>query len=600
MKQRTGKRAPPNARRQMKRRFALLLVLAAVGAVAVLGARKVFRPRKSEPDRAAEYHPRPPGQLTFNREIAPIIYGNCAICHRPGQAGPFSLLSYREVKDHAPDIVKVTASRFMPPWLPEHDRPAMAGERRLTPDQIGVIQQWVAEGAAEGSPGDHTPAPTWATGWQLGTPDLVAELPEAYTLPADGRDVYRNFVIPLPLSQRRLVRALEFSPNTKVLHHVFIRFDRTRQSRRRDAEDLEVGFGGMALPPSVEAPGGYFLSWQPGRGPTHFPPGLAWAIEPGSDLILQAHMQPSGKPEPVRPRIGFYFTDVAPTNTPSKLVLSSLNIDIPAGARNYEIRDSYVLPVDADLLAVLPHAHYLAREMRGLAVLPNGETRPLLNIRDWDFNWQSDYQYAEPIHLPKGTRLEMKFTYDNSSQNVRNPHQPPEPVSYGVRSTDEMGELWFQMLMGNANDRRTLEDDYARRLVQEAIDYNTLMLRQNPSNAHAHVQLAKALINLNRSGDAFTHLRRAIEIDPNEEEGHYHLGVLAMNTDPISAEPEFMETIRINPENFKARNNLGLILMNSGRYADAEVQFRAALALRPTDRIVIDNLNLLRQRAGRP
>jgi tetratricopeptide (TPR) repeat protein len=534
------------------------------------------------------------GELTFNKDIAPIIHRHCSTCHRPGEAAPFNLLTYQDVKKRAPDIVQVTARRYMPPWLPDRSGPALRHERHLTENEIGMIRQWAAEGVREGAERDKQPLPTWPEGWQLGTPDLVVEMPVPYALPEAGRDVYRNFVIPLHLEQRRYVRAVEFRANTKVIHHVFLRFDRSQQSRRLDAQDTEVGFGGMTVPPGVESPGGHFLSWQPGRGPIQFPDGLAWPLEPKRDLVLQAHMQPAGKRELVQPRIGFYFTEQAPTNTPFKMYLSSIAIDIPAGARDYEIQDTYVLPVDVDLLAVLPHAHYLARQMEGYAILPTGEYRSLLRIKDWDFNWQSDYRYDEPVTLPKGTRLGMRFTYDNSTANVRNPNHPPNRVRYGLQSTDEMGELWLQLLARNREDLRALEGDCEQRFIREILAYNERAIQENPTNAHAHVQLAKALMTMGRSSEALPHLKQGVQIDPKQEEGHYHIGVLLMDSDPALAVLAFAETIRLNPENFKAHNNLGLVLMRTGRLREAEAHFRSALTLNPNDPMALENMRILK------
>ena len=598
MKRQSPKPKTKNALRSKGKTVAVALCIAA--AFIALSATMLLKRPPAESNPPERFVPRPHGQLTFNNDIAPILFRHCAGCHRPGETAPFSLLTYQQVKARANDVVAVTARRYMPPWLPEHGGPALADARRLTEDEIGVIHQWKEEGAAEGSARDLPPLPRWTEGWQLGMPDLVAELPAAYTLPAEGRDVYRNFVIPLSLPARRFVRAVEFKPNSKVFHHIFVRFDRSRQSRRLDAQDAEAGFGGMSLPPGAESPGGHFLSWQPGRGPARSPAGLAWPLEANSDLILQAHLQPSGKPELVRPSIGFYFTDQAPTNTPFKVVLGSMDIDIPAGSPNFEIQDSYVLPVDAQVLAVLPHAHYLAKQMQGTAVLPSGETRSLLNIKEWDFNWQSDYRYLEPIQLPKGTRLGMRFTYDNSIQNVRNPHQPPVRVRYGLQTTDEMGELWLQLLPRNTNELRALQADFERRLVREILAFNALMLRQNPTNAHAHVQYGKALVALGRRDEALPHFRQAVQIDPDQEEGHYHIGVLLMDRDLASAEKSFVQTVRVNPENFKARNNLGLVLMSLNRDAEAEAQFRAALELNPNDRRILENLDQLQKRRGRP
>jgi tetratricopeptide (TPR) repeat protein len=257
------------------------------------------------------------------------------------------------------------------------------------------------------------------------------------------------------------------------------------------------------------------------------------------------------------------------------------------------VHDSYVLPADVDILAVLPHAHYLAQRFLGTVTLPDGATRTLLEIPQWDFNWQSDYRFREPVFLPKGSRLDMTFVYDNSTNNIRNPQQPPVRVGFGLQSADEMAEWWIQLLPRQAADRQLLEADSVQRLVREVIAFNTMTLRQNPTNAHAHVQLAKALLTTGRKDDAFAHLRRAVELNPNEEEGYYHLGVVLMETQPIGAESAFLETIRINPENFKAHNNLGLILMRTGRRAAARAEFETALRLNPGDSLILENLKLV-------
>src|SRR5262249_14457807 len=153
------------------------------------------------------YVPRAKGSLTFNKDIAPLVLKNCAPCHRAGQAAPFDLLTYEDVKKHAKDVARVTASRYMPPWLLEPGLGEFLGERRLTADQIGVMQQWLEEGAIEGAASSRPPAPQWTEGWLIGKPDLVITMPKPYSLPAEGRDVYRNFVIPIPVDGRKYVRA---------------------------------------------------------------------------------------------------------------------------------------------------------------------------------------------------------------------------------------------------------------------------------------------------------------------------------------------------------------------------------------------------------
>ncbi|HXG67520.1 MAG TPA: hypothetical protein VNO70_20630, partial [Blastocatellia bacterium] len=177
-----------------------------------------------------------PGALTFNKDIAPIIFRSCAECHHPGGSAPFSLLTYQDVKKRASQIALVTRNRYMPPWLPEPGHGDFAGERRLSDAQIKLIQQWVEQGAAEGAPAELPPAPKFNEGWQLGQPDMVVKMPEPYTLPADGSDVFRNFVIPAPVSSTRYVKAVEILPgNKQIVHHANLLIDRSQSSRRRDA-----------------------------------------------------------------------------------------------------------------------------------------------------------------------------------------------------------------------------------------------------------------------------------------------------------------------------------------------------------------------------
>ena len=417
---------------------------------------------------------------------------------------------------------------------------------------------------------------------------------EAYVLPAAGRDVYRNFVIPISMTGGRFVKALEFRPDTKVVHHALMQIDRSGRARRLDAQDPEPGFGGMTMPQGLGTAEGYFLSWQPGRGPTQSPAGLPWTLPPRCDLVVQMHMKPSGKPERIQPRIGIYFTDQGATNTPFKMDLRSYAIAIPAGVRDYVVEESYTLPTDVELLAVLPHAHYLGQQMQGYAILPDGKTNWLLKIEQWDFNWQSDYRYARPVFLPKGSRLVMWFTYDNSNTNPRNPNHPPVPVQYGLESTDEMGELWFQMIARTEADFQTFQADYQNWIVKDVVAFNTLMLQRNPTNAHAHVELAKAMYKQGKRNEAISHLRAAVRLDPSQEDAHYVLGVMAMDRNELAeAETEFLHTARINPQNFMALNNLGLLFLHQQKFDQAAQQFQAALRINPGDPLVKENLDLL-------
>jgi len=569
-------------------RWWLVLVLLAAG----LGVFAWMHFGKSTVEK--KYVPRPPGLLTFNKNIAPIVFSQCIGCHRAGQSGPFTLLNFAEVKKHMKEIAEVTTRRFMPPWLPEHGFGEFIGERRLSVNQIGMIQQWVAEGAVEGAAADLPAIPQWPDGWQLGPPDLVVTMPQAYTLAAEGRDVYRNFVVPIPTTGTRYVRGIEFHPgNAKIVHHAFVKIDRTAQSRLLDKQDVEPGFPGMSGP--GEIPNGHFLGWQPGRMPAMGREGLAWRLEPGTDLVLQMHLNPSGKPETIQSSLGLYFTDQPPTNTCFKVPLTSWAINIPAGETNHVIEDSYVLPVDVAVLAVLPHAHYLAKEMKGWATLPDGTEQPLLYIKQWDFNWQGDYRYVTPPLLPKGTILSMRFTYDNSTNNARNPNHPPRRILHGLQSQDEMCELSFQLLPRNPGELALLENDFEAKKDKILFAYQEHLVRVDPNDDQARIHLGLHHYSAGRFSEAARHWRAAIQVKPALDTPHYYLGLMfRRQNNLLEAQLEFATTLQLNPANAKAHGNLGLMYLEQGNLDQARFHFENALRLNPDDTLAAEQLKAIR------
>src|SRR5262245_13731886 len=276
-------------------------------------------------------------RLTFNKDIALIVWNRCATCHRPGEIGPFNLITYEDLRRHATQIAAVTARRVMPPWKPAAGKGSFQNERRLTDAELDAIQRWIAGGAPEGDPADLPQLPQFANAWQLGTPDLVVTMPAPFTVPAAGADVFRTFVIPIPLANARYVRALEFRPgNARVVHHANLGVDRTRSSRQLDARDPEPGYSG-SMERDARYPEGQLLGWTPGQAPHAVPDGTQWRLEPDSDLVVQLHLQPTGKRESLQVSAGFYFTDAPPTRTPIGLRLGSETIDIPAGDSQYII-----------------------------------------------------------------------------------------------------------------------------------------------------------------------------------------------------------------------------------------------------------------------
>ena len=532
------------------------------------------------------------GGVTFNRDVAPILFANCVTCHRPGESAPFSLLTYDDARRRARLIATVVSSHVMPPWQPDSGEDEFEGDRRLSRSEIATLVRWADEGALEGEPDQRPAPPVFTPGWRLGSPDLVLTMPEPFAVPADGPDVFRNFVLPIPLSDRRYVRALEFRPgNPRALHHARMLLDDTGDIRRRDEEDPGPGFGGMDVP-GARFPDGHFLGWAPGQTPARetYP----WALDPGHDLVLQLHLKPTGRPELVQVSIGLYFTDTAPPRSPIMLRLGSKTIDIPAGAPAYEVTDSFTLPADVTVLSVYPHAHYLATEMTVVAKRPNGRRDTLLRIPNWNFNWQDEYTYAKPVELPRGTTIEMRYVYDNTSGNPHNPSSPPSRVRFGSQTRDEMGELLVQVMPRSAQGFAPLREQAARKNLLADVAGEEKRVADDPGDARTRNALGVTYIQLGRFADAVAQIEASLRIDPDLAVAHYNLGVIAMGDRRVAdAIARFERAIAARPDYAEARNNLGIALESSGRGAEAESQYRSALESRPNLAAAHNNLGRL-------
>jgi hypothetical protein len=274
-----------------------------------------------------------------------------------------------------------------------------------------------------------------------------------FAVPAEGPDLYRCFVIPFGLKSDRYASRIEFRPgNPKVVHHALLFLDRAGVAKRNETEP-GAGYSCFGAPGFL---GGGLGGWSPGSPPIRMPEGAAAVLGAGSDLVVQLHFHPSGKPETVESSVAFEFTGQAPRRRLMDIPLGSRAIDIPAGERAYTVRDTFTLPVDVDAIGIVPHAHYICKEMKGIARLPNGSAEWLIRIRDWDFNWQEQYRYKRPLRLPEGTRLEMEFTFDNSAENPRNPSHPPRRVRWGPDSSDEMAGLHVQVFPVRQSDAAEL------------------------------------------------------------------------------------------------------------------------------------------------
>lgn len=526
---------------------------------------------------AAAARAAPAENITFYKQIAPIVYASCAPCHRPGESGPFPLLTYDNVRKHAAQIAAVTQKRYMPPWLPDAGHGEFQDNRSLTDAQIRAIGEWAREGAPAGSPADAPPMPKFVAGWQLGAPDLVLNAAAPYRLRADGPDEYWNFVLPLNVPAARWVKAIEIRPgNARAVHHANVLIDRGRSARVQE-KTPGAGFPGMDL--NIESdtfdPDSHFLFWKPGGVPWVEPEGMAWRADPGSDLVLNVHMQPTGKPELVQPSVGLYFADRPGTRFPMLVQLEHDGaLDIPPGARDFAVSDDFTVPMDLDVLAVYPHAHYLGHLLEGYATLPDGSRKWLIRIPDWDPNWQAVYRYREHVFLPKGTVVSMRYRYDNSEANPRNPNQPPKPVRGGNRATDEMGHLWLQVLPRGTGDRR-ME-------LQEALMRHRL--EKYPGDFSAEFNLGALTLARGDAAGAIPYLRAAAGARPRQPVALNTLGAALLKTgDAGGASEAFARALKASPRYTNARYNLANALAEQQQWEYAAAQFRKVLEETPED-----------------
>jgi Flp pilus assembly protein TadD/mono/diheme cytochrome c family protein len=580
----------------------------------------------------------PGAKETWSRDVAPLLYKNCASCHHPGGAGPFSLITYADARRWAPQILEVTQSRFMPPWLPEPGYGEFADVRRLSDGEVALLKRWTNGGMASGDLTTAPPAPRYDSTWQMGKPDLVLKVARPFTLGAGGTDVFLNLILPYTLDQSHYIRAMEIRPGApQVVHHANVVVDRGASLRRAHPKDWQAGIAGMEL--LVDAgnkfePESHFLFWKPDTPVLIEPKGMSWRLDPGNDLILNIHLKPSGKPEKLDAEVGLYFTPEPPSKQPMLVSLERDDkLDIPPGDPAFVVEDSLTLPVDVDVLGCYPHAHYLGHDMRGWATLPDGEQKWLVWIPSWDIDRQSVYRYKEPLLLPKGTVLHMKYTYDNSAANPHNPHNPPVRVRAGNRSEDEMAQLWLQVLPVNTPDdapdpRLAIEEAWMRsRLAKtptdqldlynlagalagqgkyaDAADLYERDIKLGRPEVRTLTALGAALEGAGQLDQAQERYRSAIALATSAEspgcDAHFDLARLEVRRSEYrEAEKEFRALLSTCPEDAEARSGLGAALLGAGHTNDAADEFRRALELDATDFTALYNLGVIAADSGDP
>jgi hypothetical protein len=403
-----------------------------------------------------------PATVTFHKDVLPVLQKNCQSCHRPGEAAPMSFLTYDQVRPWAKAIRETVLAKRMPPWFADPAHGKFRNERVLSQAEIDTLTNWANNGAPEGNRKDAPKPVDWVEGWNIGKPDLIVEMPNAYTVPAEGTIEYTYYVLPLNLKQDTWVQSAEVRPGDRgVVHHViaFLREPNSKWLRG-------VEYGVPYVPKRVErssrsnneaaseagAPGSELLvGFAPGLPPQILMPGQAKLIKAGSDVVFQMHYTANGKAAPDKTRIGLVFAKEPPKERVMTVAAPNNKFVIPAGDPNHQVESKFTLHSDVRLVSLMPHMHLRGKDFLYKAVYPSGESEVLLNVPRYDFSWQLFYYLEEPKLLPKGTRLECTAHFDNSANNKYNP-DPTKEVRWGDQSWEEMMIGWFEVAFDASMD----------------------------------------------------------------------------------------------------------------------------------------------------
>jgi hypothetical protein len=406
--------------------------------------------------------------VTFHRDVLRILQENCQGCHRPGEIGPMPLRTYAEVRPWAKAIKQAVSTRKMPPWFADRSIGKFGNDPSLTQEQIDKLSAWADNGAPEGDAKDAPPARTFAEGWNLGTPDVVFEMPRPYDVPASGTIEYTYVIVPTGFEQDRWITGAEFRPgNRAVMHHatVFVRPPGSNWLRRYPVgqpfvPQEQIRTAATPRPAATTNAGAGLLEqaiagYVPGLPARVLPQGYGMLIPAGSDLVFQLHYTTNGKTATDRSRVGF----VTSKNPPAKRVLRVGALDdgfvIPPGASTHPVSGSAVLGMDTELISLSPHMHLRGKSMTQMLIYPTGEREELLRVPRYDFNWQLSYAMSQPKLLPKGTVMRAEATFDNSTNNRFNP-DPKAEVRWGDQSWEEMMVGFFILAVPADADLRAL------------------------------------------------------------------------------------------------------------------------------------------------
>ncbi len=437
-------------------------------------------------------------QRTFANDIAPIIYEKCATCHRDGEIGPMALTNYEEVQSWGPTIEFVTSSKIMPPWQPDPSYSTFLGENFLTDEEIATISEWVNDDMPRGDANAEPAFPDFPEGSVLGTPDLVLEMEEDWVHEGNFQDDYRYFVFPTNFPDDKVIKAVEFRPgNSKIVHHALLFEDVTGAAREKDDATPEYGFDGFgsfldgnstSILTQKQFPG-----FVPGQKPIRYPDGLGQILQAGADVVVQIHYAPWPITETDRSKMNIFFMDETEEElerqvqghimVPLQEVIGE-QFFILANTKK-EFHGRYTVPIDVSLVNIAPHMHLLGKHWEVWVETPDGDRINLINVPEWDFNWQGSYSFDRFKVVPAGSVVHAVASYDNTTDNPNNPSNPPQFVTWGEGTQDEM----YYLPLGFVTYKEGDEDIVFSETTVSAKDLlvtNNLIypIQPNPVSAH--------------------------------------------------------------------------------------------------------------------
>jgi hypothetical protein len=391
-----------------------------------------------------------PASVTFTKDVAPILQKNCQTCHRPGEAAPFPLLTYQQARPWAPSMKRVVQQKIMPPWFADPNFGRFSNNRSLTEKEISTIVAWVNAGAPQGDPKDMPAPPNFVEGWGIPKPDVIFELPHAFSVPESGMIEYQYVILPTGFTEDKWIQAAEARPTDRsVVHHIIAY---VREPGSNYFKDQKPGVFFEAPPPKQDEktdtsalPSDFLVGYAPGQPAEILRPGQAKLIKAGSDIVLEVHYTPNGKATSDQARLGLVFAKQTPKER--VLTLSAVNgtFRIPPGDPNYRVDATFEVPREVTLVGLHPHMHTRGKDFEYRLVFPNGETQTILKVPAYNWHWQLWYNLAEPITLPKGTKIECTAHFDNSPNNPENP-DPTKTVIWGQQNWDEMMVGFFNLV----------------------------------------------------------------------------------------------------------------------------------------------------------